>query len=77
MSQHLITDFILRPYQYKPLQVNKLISKKLVKVQNSNRHNNSSPEDIEESIHHLKRIKKKNETNSTIEEEQQHIDIII
>ena len=56
MSQHLINDFIHRTYLFKPFD-KKLITGKTVKYQKSNRHNHSSPEDIEESIHNLKPIK--------------------
>ena len=54
MSQHLINDFIHRRYIFKPLTGEKIINKKLVKYQASNRKNNTSPQDIEESVHEIK-----------------------
>jgi len=54
MSQHLINDFIHRTSIFKPLTGEKIINKKLVKYQASNRKNNTSPQDIEESVHDLK-----------------------
>ena len=54
MSQHLINDFIHRTSIFKPLTGEKIINKKLVKYQASNRKNNTSPQDIEESVHELK-----------------------
>jgi hypothetical protein len=79
MSQHLITDFIHRAYQVQPFQTNKLIATKLVKYKQSTRQNNSSPEDIEESIHYLKPIKASKNIQSNVDDsdEQTHIDIII
>ena len=54
MSQHLINDFIHRTTIFKPLTGEKIINKKLVKYQASNRKNNTSPQDIEESVHEIK-----------------------
>ena len=54
MSQHLINDYIHRTSIFKPLTGEKIINKKLVKYQASNRKNNTSPQDIEESVHELK-----------------------
>jgi len=54
MSQHLINDFIHRATIFKPLTGEKIVNKKLVKYQASNRKNNTSPQDIEESVHDIK-----------------------
>ncbi|MEI6896670.1 MAG: hypothetical protein V5786_04110 [Psychromonas sp.] len=64
MSQHLITQFINRSYVFKPFHENKLANQKLKKYQASNRNNNSSPEDVAESIHILQKIKVKEEPPS-------------
>jgi len=61
MSQHLITTFINQNYTFKVLNGAKLVSHKLKKYDPSNRHNNSSPEDIAESVHILQKIKIKKE----------------
>jgi len=57
MSQHLINDFIQRTYIFKPLMGEKIINKKMNKYQASNRKNNTSPQDIEESVYDLKMVK--------------------
>jgi len=57
MSQHLIAQFTHQGYLFKPLNSAKLVSHKLKKYDNSNRHNNNSPEDIAESVHTLQKIK--------------------
>lgn len=54
MSQHLINDFIHRSTIFKPLKGEKIVNKKLVKYQASNRNNNTSPQDIEESVYDIK-----------------------
>ena len=54
MSQHLINDFIHRTSIFKPLTGEKIVNKKLVRYQASNRKNNTSPQDVEESVHELK-----------------------
>lgn len=54
MSQHLINDFIHRATIFKPLTGEKIVNKKLVKYQASNRKNNTSPQDREESVHDIK-----------------------
>jgi hypothetical protein len=78
MSQHLITDFIHRTYQFQPFKTNKLIATKLVKYKQSTRQNNNSPEDIEESIHYLKPIKAaKSIKPNDDQEKEQHIDITV
>jgi len=77
MSQHLITDFINRTYVFKPFKTNKLTTKQLVKADGSTRHNNDSPEDIEESIHNLKSIKVKHKKTQDVDQEKHIIDIII
>jgi len=79
MSQHLITDFIHRAYQFQPFKTDRLTTTKLVKYKQSSRQNNNSPEDIEESIHYLKPIKatKSVKTTDDHEGEQKHIDIIV
>ncbi|MDA7746995.1 hypothetical protein N8878_06660, partial [Psychromonas sp.] len=65
MSQHLINDFIHRPYLFKPLDGGKIVTNKLVKYKASDRKNNSSPEDIEETVHILKPIKAKSTVDSS------------
>lgn len=77
MSQHLINDFIHRTYIFKPFHNNQLTTGKLVKYQKSNRHNNNSPEDIEESVHYLKPIKAATKVDQQAENKSKHIDIII
>lgn len=59
MSQHLINDFINRSYSFKPLNDAKIANHKLKKYQESNRKNNVSPEQIEESTHSLHKIEVK------------------
>ena len=56
MSQHLINDFMNRVYIFKPLQGEKISNKKISKYQASNRNNNNSPQDFEDSEHMLKPI---------------------
>lgn len=77
MSQHLINDFIHRSFVFKPVNGDRLVNKKLQKYQASNRQNNTSPEDVEESIHYLKPIKrivpKEKEENETTD----HIDVTV
>ena len=77
MSQHLINDFIHRTYVFKPFHSNQLTTSKVVKYQKSNRHNNSSPEDIEESVHHLKPINALEKVDQEPKQKIEHIDIII
>tara|TARA_R110001583_G_scaffold100306_2_gene246253 strand:+ start:370 stop:603 length:234 start_codon:yes stop_codon:yes gene_type:complete len=77
MSQHLINDFIHRTYIFKPFHSNQLTTNKLVKYQKSNRHNNNSPEDVEESVHYLKPTKAANRVDDQPDKKIQHIDIII
>jgi len=77
MSQHLINDFIHRTYIFKPFQTNQLTTSKLVKYQKSTRHNNNSPEDIEESVHYLKAIKAAKRVDDQADKKIEHIDIII
>jgi len=82
MSQHLITDFIYRPAIFSPLAGEKIINKKLVKYQASNRKNNTSPQEFEESVYDLKTLKTKsvNKTQTDKAEQEttpQHIDISI
>ena len=82
MSQHLITDFIYRPAVFSPLVGEKIINKKLVKYQASNRKNNTSPQDVEESVYDLKTLKARsvNKTRTDKVEEKitpQHIDISV
>lgn len=78
MSQHLINDFMQRYLVFKPVNGEKLVNKRLQKYQASNRQNNSSPEDVEESIHYLKPIKpvetKKQENK---EDDDKHIDVTV
>ena len=77
MSQHLINDFINRTYVFKPFQTNKMSTGKVVKYQASNRNNNASPEDIEESVHFLKPIRATKKTEQEEMPETKHIDITI
>jgi len=77
MSQHLLNDFIHRPYIFKPFHNNQLTTSKLVKYQKSNRKNNTSPEDIEESVHDLKPIKVTSKVDLQVNNNSEHIDIII
>ncbi|WP_299667715.1 hypothetical protein [uncultured Psychromonas sp.] len=77
MSQHLINDFINRTYVFKPFQTNKMSTGKVVKYQASNRNNNASPEDIEESVHFLKHITATKKTDQDEKPETKHIDITI
>ena len=76
MSQHLINDFIHRTTIFKPLTGEKIINKKLVKYQASNRKNNTSPQDIEESVYDVKTDKLhsavKVEALSEVESEMKH-----
>lgn len=78
MSQHLITQFINQTYVFKPFNSAKLANEKLKKYQASNRNNNSSPEDVAESTHILRKIKvsdkAKEKSNS---ESELHIDITV
>lgn len=77
MSQHLINDFIHRTYIFKPFHNNQLTTSKLVKYQKSNRNNNTSPEDIEESVHDLKPNKVTSKVDQKENNKIEHIDIII
>ncbi|WP_022939806.1 hypothetical protein [Psychromonas hadalis] len=76
MSQHLITQFINRSYVFKPFNDAKLVNHKLKKYQASNRHNNSSPEDVAESTHILQKIKIK-EKKSVEDEQGSNIDVMV
>lgn len=78
MSQHLITQFINRTYVFKPFDSAKITNDKVKKYQASNHHNNSSPEDVAESIHNLQKIKMRNKENDKDDSESEgHIDITI
>ena len=85
MSQHLINDFIQRTYIFKPLTGEKIINKKMNKYQASNRKNNTSPQDIEESVYDLKMVKAQPVIKQSDEEPasdsesdpEKHIDITI
>ncbi|WP_019615522.1 hypothetical protein [Psychromonas ossibalaenae] len=78
MSQHLITQFINRTYTFKPLNDAKIANHKLKKYQASNRKNNVSPEDIEESTHILQKIKvRAKQTNNEKDEVESHIDVTV
>ncbi|PKG40036.1 hypothetical protein [Psychromonas sp. Urea-02u-13] len=76
MSQHLITQFINRTYIFKPFSDSKIANQKLKKYQPSNRKNNSSPEDVAESTHNLKKIHIKEKTVHDAES-QSVIDITV
>ena len=84
MSQHLINDFIHRTYIFKPLTGEKIINKKMGKYQASNRKNNTSPQDVEESVYDLKMLKikpvpKKSDDSATDADvdPDKHIDITV
>ncbi|WP_413699339.1 hypothetical protein ACLKMH_17895 [Psychromonas sp. KJ10-10] len=78
MSQHLITQFINRTYVFKPFDSARLTNEKPKKYQASNRNNNSSPEDVAESIHNLQKIKVRNKDNDKDDgESKTHIDITV
>ena len=80
MSQHLITDFINRTYTFKPFNDAKIANHKVTKYQASNRQNNNSPEEVEESLHRLQPIHSKDKENEkSLKEEGKgdHIDITI
>lgn len=79
MSQHLIIDFINRAYTFKPINGATITTDKVKKYQASNRKNNSSPADVEESIHHLQQLKKSKQatTQEKPEGDEKHIDISI
>lgn len=77
MSQHLINDFINRRLVFKPSSGDKIVNKKLVRYQASNRNNNNSPEDIEESIHYLKPIKATKQKSQDEEQQSEHIDVTV
>ena len=78
MSQHLITEFINRTAVFKAFNDAKIVNHKVKKYQASNRKNNVSPEDIEESTHILQKIQiKKTETVSDKEDDNEHIDVTV
>ncbi|PKF63613.1 hypothetical protein CW745_01845 [Psychromonas sp. psych-6C06] len=76
MSQHLITQFINRSYQFKPFNDAKIENHKLKKYDSSNRQNNSSPEDIAESTHALQKIRVKSKEEAVPDTESK-IDITV
>ncbi|AGH81433.1 hypothetical protein PCNPT3_07475 [Psychromonas sp. CNPT3] len=65
MSQHLITQFIQPPAVFKSINGEKLVNHKMKKYKASKQENNSSPEDVAESVHLLKKINVKQETESS------------
>jgi len=78
MSQHLITEFINRTAVFKPFNDAKIVNQKVKKYQPSNRKNNVSPEEIEESTHILQKIQiKKTKTVNDKEDENEHIDVTV
>ena len=80
MSQHLVNDFISRHYIFKPFTGGKIINNKVIKYQSSTRRNNTSPEDVEESVHYLKPMKPNKSAKEDAEKEQEekdHIDITV
>lgn len=78
MSQHLITEFINRTAVFKAFNDAKIVNHKVKKYQASNRKNNVSPEDIEESTHVLQKIQiKKKKTVSDKEDDNEHIDVTV
>jgi len=66
-----------RTYVFRPFQTNKISTGKVVKYQASNRNNNASPEDIEESIHFMKPIRAAKKREQDEKPETKHIDITI
>lgn len=78
MSQHLITEFVNRTAIFKAFNGAKLVNKKVKKYQASNRKNNVSPEEFEESTHILQKIHVKNKkTVSEKEDDKDHIDVTV
>ena len=78
MSQHLITELINRTAVFKPFNDAKIVNHKVKKYQASNRKNNVSPEDVEESTHVLQKIHVKNKKSvSDKEENNEHIDVTV
>lgn len=83
MSQHLINDFIHKNVVFKSFHGGRIINKKMVKYQASNRENNTSPEDVAESVIASNYVKEKVATNNqkdekkSADEDLEHIDIIV
>lgn len=85
MSQHLINDFIHKNVVFKSFHGGRIVNKKLVKYQASNRKNNNSPEDVAESIQELKPVSESevdsdlnsNETNSIDESNHDNFNEVV